>query len=318
MPLYILHGENELQRTEARRDLAARSGLTADLRDVNTATLTAPLTAAEVKRTCSTIPFLGDVRLVVVRGALSQKDRAVVKAIAAYLPDLPPTTWLIFDEEKTLPASNPVLKAVKKLGGEVRHFALPKPKALAGWIRQRAKDQGGSIEPAAAALLAQHIGVQLRILDQELRKLRLYCDDRPITRRDVQTLVPYVQSADVIFKLVDALGQREPRHAARYLHQLLATGSPPLMILGMIVRQFRLLVQVRWLLDEGTPPQALASRLKIHPYVAGKLRSQAMYFTPEQLRHAYDLLLQSDVAIKQGRLTPEAALDLLIVQLTGG
>lgn len=316
MPLYLFHGENELQRAEARASVIAKSGLTEDLQDVNTVTLAAPLTAARVRQAASTMPFLGEVRVVLVHGALSQKDRAVVKEIAAYLPQVPPTTWLIFEEQKTIPASNPALKAIKAQGGSVRHFALPKPKSLAGWIRDRAELLGSEIEPAAASLLAQHIGVQLRILDQELRKLQLYCGERPITRQDVQVMVPYVQSADVIFQLVDALGQREPRRAANYLHQLLETGKPPLMILGMIVRQFRLLVQTRWLLDEGFASSELAARLKIHPYVAGKLRSQAVYFTSAQLRRAYDLLLQSDVAIKQGQLSPEAALDLLVVQLT--
>jgi DNA polymerase III delta subunit len=36
----------------------------------------------------------------------------------------------------------------------------------------------------------------------------------------------------------------------------------------------------------------------------------------DKLRQAYDLLLESDLSIKRGKMTPEAALDLLVVQLT--
>lgn len=84
----------------------------------------------------------------------------------------------------------------------------------------------------------------------------------------------------------------------------------------MIVRQFRLLIQVRWLADRGVSEPDITARLKLHPFVTRKIRAQAQRFTPEQLRAAYRLLVDSDLAIKRGMLETEAALDLLIVQLT--
>ncbi len=88
--------------------------------------------------------------------------------------------------------------------------------------------------------LAQNIGVNLLLLDQEIQKLLLYVgEDVPITAEDVNVMVPYIQSADVIFQMVDALGQRDARLAASHLHRLLDVGEHPLGIFGMIVRQFR-------------------------------------------------------------------------------
>jgi DNA polymerase-3 subunit delta len=129
-------------------------------------------------------------------------------------------------------------------------------------------------------------------------------------------MVPYVESADVIFNMVDALGQRSAQNAAVYLHRLLDTGDHPLYVLTMIVRQFRLLIQTRWLIDQRHTVPDITNRLKLHPYVAQKLYSQALRFTPAQLRVAYALLMEMDLAIKTGKIESATALDLLVAKLT--
>ena len=318
--LHLLYGENDLQREEALAEVIRESGLTPDLRVLNVEVLEAPTTAAALRQACSAIPFLGDARIVIARELLSQTKGPMTKEIdeiAAYLPDLPPSTILIFCESKALGAKNPVLAQAKKLNANIQVFAAPSAKDLARWIVERTKMHRGVIDSNAAALLAQNIGPNLRMLDQEIRKLMLYCgENKPITVEDVKVMAPYIQSADVIFAMVDAIGQRNPRSAATYLHRLLAVGEHPLAIFGMIARQFRLLIQVRQLADRHMSEPDIAARLKLHPFVTGKIRAQAQRFTPEQLRAAYQLLVDSDLAIKRGLLEAEAALDLLIVQLT--
>ncbi|MBN2392817.1 MAG: DNA polymerase III subunit delta [Anaerolineae bacterium] len=318
--LHLLHGENELQREEALASIVRQAGLTPDLRDLNTEVLEAPVTAAALRQACSTFPFLGDVRIVIAREFLSQtKGQAAneIDEIAVYLPGLPPTTTLIFCESKAVAAKNPVLAQAKKLNANIQAFAVPNTKELSRWIVERTKMHQGAIDFNAAALLGQNIGPNLRLLDQEIRKLMLYCgENKSITIEDVKVMAPYVQSADVIFTMVDAIGQRNPRNAMLYLHRLLEVGEHPLGIFGMIVRQLRLLIQVRWLADRQMSQPDIAKRLKLHPFVTGKIRAQAQRFTPEQLRAAYQLLVDSDLAIKRGLLEAEAALDLLIAQLT--
>lgn len=321
MMLHVLHGENDLQREEALSALVTETGLSPDLRDLNTEVLEGSVTAAALRQACSAIPFLGDARVVIARDVLSQIKALAAKEIAdiaAYLPDLPSTTVLIFCESKALAAKNPVLAQAKKLNANIQAFAVPPAKELSRWIHERTKMHNGSIDFNAAALLGQNIGADLRLLDQEIRKLLLYCgENQTITVDDVRVMVPYIQSADVIFTMVDAIGQRNPRSAVICLHQLLDVGEThPLAIFGMIARQFRLLIQVRWLADRNTSEQDIAARLKLHPFVTQKVRAQAQLFTPAQLRAAYQLLADSDLAIKRGLLEVAAALDLLIVQLT--
>lgn len=314
---YVLHGNNALAQTEALDSIIARTGLPADFREFNTETLSFPYTAAELHQACSTVPFMGGARIVIARQGLSKDKGSLVEELVAYLPDLPPSTHLIFIEAQKLKAKHAVLKLAQKLDARVQLFELPSARDLPAWIRQRVHHHKGDIEPGAAATLAQNIGPNLQLLDEEIKKLLLYCGERKtITLQDVQVMVPYIQSADVIFNLVDAIGQRNPRSAAHYLHRLLDVGEHPLGIFGMIVRQFRLLIQIQWLCDQRYVDAEIASRLKVHPYVAKKVSGQVRHFTADQLRTAYHLLLESDLAIKRGALPADTALDLLVAQLT--
>ena len=127
-------------------------------------------------------------------------------------------------------------------------------------------------------------------------------------------MVPYAQ-AGVVFDLVDALGRRDGRTAARTLHRLLDAGEHPLGLLAMIVRQFRLLTQVKELRDGGATPKDIAQTLKLHPFPARKLYNQASHFTAAQLETVYRHLLDTDVAIKSGESEAEVALDLLVAGL---
>jgi DNA polymerase-3 subunit delta len=264
---------------------------------------------------------------VIVKGLLKRlaprKDRGLsaaqeeyLAALADYLPRLPETTRLVFVEDGPLPAKHPILQlAQREERGYARRFDPPKARTLPRWIKKRVRKHGGEIEPQAARHLAAVIGTDLRLLDQEIAKLVTYTGaERAITRADVEAVVPYAQAA-VVFDMVDALGQRDGRTAAQTLHRLLDAGEHPLGLLAMIVRQFRLLIQVKELKAERATPRDVAKRLGIHPFPAGKLYNQATHFTAEQLETVYRHLLDTDVAIKTGEIEAEVALDLLVAGL---
>ncbi len=127
-------------------------------------------------------------------------------------------------------------------------------------------------------------------------------------------MTAYVADA-VIWDMVDALGRREAAVATSLMHRLL-DDQEPLMILGMINRQFRLLLQTREVLDAGGDSRDLLQLPDIkYPKVAQKLSQQARNFSLDQLEGVYRYLLETDYAIKMGRIEPKLALDLLVTSL---
>ncbi len=315
---YVFHGDDEFTRAEVLAEFKRKLG-PPDTVDLNTTFLDGKsLTLGELRHACDAIPFLVEKRLVIVAGLLGRLTarEKLSQDLADYLPRLPETTRLVFVEEKSLPAKHPILRlAQQQERGYVKRFDPPDEKALPRWVEERVRKHGGEIEPQAARQLAAVVGADLRLLDQEIVKLVTYANaERVIAKQDVDTLSPYAQAA-VIFDLVDALGRREGSTAARTLHRLLEAGEHTLGLLGMIVRQFRLLIQVKELKARGANKSAIARSLGLHPFPAGKLYDQATGFTAAQLETVYRHLLDTDVAIKSGEIEAEAALDMLVAGL---
>jgi len=127
-------------------------------------------------------------------------------------------------------------------------FMLPKQRDMPGWIINETKNQGGQIEPPAAAKLAEMIGVDTRQAGMELAKLLAYVNwARPVRSSDVEA-VCIVTSQQSVFDFVDALSQGNGKTAQKLLHRLLEN-EDAFSLWGMVVRQFRLLLQAREILD---------------------------------------------------------------------
>lgn len=333
---FILHGENELERSEQIADFKRKIG-DDSVRDLNVTVLDGrKVTLGELRHAADAIPFLADKRLVVVEGLLARLTAGKGKAgegeeapsgaskeflngLLAYLPQLPDSTRLIFVEAQSLKENHPVIKlAARQAGKTVLEFKPPPPADLPRWIGARAKKQGGAIEPRAALLLSTLIGNDLRRLDQELIKLITYVDaQRPVTEKDVTLLVADAGQSSV-FDMVDALGKRNGQLAMRELRRLIDRGESPLGLLAMIVRQFRLLIQVKEMQGRGAPPDQIVKTLGVHPFVAKKIGEQARAFRDmEQLESIYRRLLDIDVEIKTGQTPDVLALDLLVAGLAG-
>ncbi|NJN54176.1 MAG: hypothetical protein HC804_05095, partial [Anaerolineae bacterium] len=136
-----------------------------------------------------------------------------------------------------------------------------------------------------------------------------------ITAADVLLLSPYAAEAS-IFDLVDALGSRNSKRASLLLQQKFSEGADPFYLFTMFVRQFRLLIQVKELADEGKRPPAIGQELKLHSFVVGKLYQQSQGFSLPQLEQIYHHLLDIDVGSKTGRQDMPTALNLLVAALT--
>jgi DNA polymerase-3 subunit delta len=291
----------------------------------------------DVRAVADALPFLGDRRLVIVHGLLGRvagqakpaarrgrgrrakqaeaapKDpgEAVRAELIAFLADLPPTTALVLVEDQIDPAL--IESWLPRDRAHVRGYQRPRPAEIGRWIERRAKQHGGRIEGAAVRQLAQLPTDDLGLLDNEIRKLITYADDRPVTAEDVELLSASPEAT--IFDLLDAIGQDQRGKALSHLRQLFQRGDRSEAIIPQIAGSLRRLVQARELLDQGVRGPALAGRLGAHPYVAEKTERQARLYRVEQLEAALRLLLQTDRAIKTGEAEPELALELFVADL---
>jgi DNA polymerase-3 subunit delta len=345
--IYLLHGPDELLRSERLATIRAALG-EPELADLSTSWLDGRKTpVAEVAYHCDVVPFLTPRRLVIVSGLLAQLKRrqqagkkkgepaaegesgkgpakadAERDTLLSYLPALPDSTDLVLVEAEAVPRNERPYKELARLAeagrAEIVPCEAPEERDLPEWVLRRVKHKGGIIEREAAFDLATSIGRNLRLLDNELDKLITYRGGAgSIRREDVRLLVSYTQEAN-IFDMVDAIGQQDGPKAVRLLRELERDGAAPLYLLSMIVRQFRILVQVADQMDLGLGKEEIAKIIGLHPFPTQKAMQQCRHWRMSDLEGAYDRLLETDVAIKTGKLPDDLALDLLVVELSQG
>lgn len=261
---------------------------------------------------CNSYSLFGDGPFVLVRN-LDAWNAAQKARVLDYLQNPSPETDLVMLGEK-LGAREKLLAAVKKTG-EVHDFKQPTGKALAKWAVGHAKNLGLELpEDVAGELVARCSDDKVRVMG-EIEKLALYAEGT-VTLEDLEALVrPDLQSN--IFRFVDALGAGDRSEALELLEALLATGEPPLRIVYMVRRQFRLLARARSLFEGGASRPEVASALKVPPFVAKKLEEQARRINEGDLERALALTLDLEGGLKGGSdLADELQVELAVLKLS--
>ena len=319
--VYLLHGDDEFAiRSFLDEKLKARMGESSDT-TMDITTLDGRSKSLEaIQAETHTVPFLAKRRMVVLSHPLSlAKGKTKQAKFIELLESVPPSTALVLIEDSILDNKHWLVNWAKEHTAQAwsQLFALPTGGAMTRWIMDQAQAVGGEFSNPAAQLLASYIEEDPRLAKSEIIKLLTFVDfSRAVNEDDVRALVADVRQGDV-FEMVDAIGYGDGEKAMMMMRRLLEPGTA-LSLFGMIVRQFRLLIQVRELLDEnpGLSIEEMADEIGVHPYPIKKITPQAKLFNLSQLKRIFHQLSDLDQAIKTGRLDDELALDLLIASLT--
>jgi len=319
--IFILYGNDEFAITRRLKEFES------DFSDPTTAGMNTAhfesrsMSDEEFNNALNAMPFLAPKRLVILSNPSSKYNNpSSRKKFEEYIGKAPDSVKLVVYEliEPKETIKHWLLKWAEKNSTLVKTqaFMLPKQRDMPGWIINEAKNQQGKIEPPAAAKLAEMVGVDTRQAGMEIAKLLAYVNwARPVQGSDVEA-VCIVTSQQSVFDFVDALSQGNGKVAQKLLHRLLEN-EDPFSLWGMVVRQFRLILQAREILDGRGNKDDVARALGVHPFVAEKTSGQAGRFTIESLENIYRTLLSIDERVKTSQVTLELALDTLIVELAG-
>lgn len=245
-------------------------------------------------------PFLGEKRLVIVKHLLSSQKAEDLKAFEPLFDKIPDTSILLLWENQNPDKRTKIVKNLLKSATN-KAYAAPKPETLDGWVQQRAKVHGAQLDFKTTRAFLTQVGSDLWTLDNELQKLALYTQGRPVTTEDIQALCS-TQVEDSIFTLMDQISAQKHQAALESLKRLQEQGLEAPYLFAMIARQFKLIYDIQSLAEAGQDPKAIASALKAHPFVVQKTLPAARRIQKEQLQAILTQLLDLDTRLKTGRL----------------
>ncbi len=189
---------------------------------------------------------------------------------------------------------------------------------IPSWLRQRIKEKGSDMSPAAAEILAQNLGNNLQLLDLTLDTLINFVDKkRRIEKEDVEKLVG-LNLGENIFSLVEAVADRNVNLALKLASSILGGVREPHQILGILAWNFTRLLIARKIMAKYKDFEGRKKIQKIfslRTFFVAKFMRQVNSFTLRQLKGSLRCLLQADTDIKTLAVNPQYILEIAIVNL---
>jgi DNA polymerase III subunit delta len=324
--VYILHGDDLFGIQHHLDNMLAKMGDPAMV-EMNLARLDGrDASEDEIYNAANALPFLADRRMLILTHPFSRLKSEPARArFRAMLDKLPESTALVLqlDDIKergdwvALPGKHWLRRWMSETPADKVHYLsceLPSLRDMPAWVRHEATKKGGQITFEAATALVQHIGNDTRAASLEIEKLLAYVGpDRPVEVDEVELLSAQSGQAN-IFEMIDALSAGNAALALNLLHRLLDE-EDEISLFGMVVRQFRLLLQTREILDEGGGLEGISREIDRREFIVRKLADQARRFSMASLEAIYRRLLDIDEAVKTGQMPMDLALDTLVVDL---
>lgn len=310
---YLFEGPEENIKAAALSQLR-KALLPEGLEELNESVMDAPSADALIAA-AETLPFLADKRLVVVRDhpALSGRQEGDDR-LCDYLAHVPDTCVIVFFHRGKADARKKLYGAIKKSGQIVTFLPLGDAE-LNSWIIRAFSEGGKQCDSRTASLLSFTVGSDTALLRAEIAKLISLCGERDVVTEDDVRAVATRSVECTVFDMVDAVVAGQEGKAFALMRDMLATGSDRLGILAMLLRQYRLLRQVKIMQYEKKAPQEIKQQLGIPPFAAERCIRQAQRFSGGEVRDAVDACIDTEYRVKSGQINLEGSLEALLLRL---
>ena len=268
---------------------------------------------AEIIGLCETLPFFAERRVLLIEDSGFFKNKC--DELADYMKNLPETVCLIFVEDQVDKRSR-MYKAVKSTGS-ITECTTPDDQRLMQWVGVLLKKNGKRISVRDCGYLLKKTGTDMGNLRMEMEKLIGYTEGREtVTTADIDAVCTTAVSSH-IFDMVRAVAEKDQRRAMDLYLELLALKEPPMRILFLLARQFRQLLQIREMEEEGRGRQEIQQILGIPGFAVRQSSACARAYSPEKLSEAVRDFVDYEEAVKTGILSDRLSVELLIMKYSG-
>ena len=310
--IYLLFGEERFlvnHYAKSIRDAAVDPGM----RQMNVEVFTGKACSVDAAiEALETTAFMSDYRMVIMKdsGLFTTGRKNESENLAAFLPDIPDTS-IIICLENDIDKRGRLYKKTAELGRAIEFKRLSE-KNFNDWMDKIFAKEGKRLTPAAADMLIKNTAADMQLLHNEAMKIVAYASGELIDENDVEAVC--VKSFETrIFELVAAVGHKDSRRALEIFNNMLLMKESPIMVLTMIARQLRLILQCSCL-SENHAPNEIAAVLGLREYIVRDCLQQSRNFTNEKLIYALKSVLDADFGIKTGRIGDKLAVEMLIIE----
>lgn len=304
--LYFIFGEDTYRAKEKTKEIV-QNNLGFDLQKVSAEKISLDDLASKIK---SASLFSPQRTLIIENLSFNDNQKEIAEFLKKHLEILKSKNDIFIFLEEKIDKKTVLYKFLNTCENKFE-FNILKGAELKKWIQDYVNKKNGFIENSALAEILMNEQKSLFFLALELDKLLAYNSNINL---DSVKLLTVMNFDDNIFNLTDAVSANNKSLALKILSQQLEAGAEPLYILTMLVRQIRLLIQIKEAGLKTNNYTDIAKELSLHPFVVQKVLGQTKNYSFEDLKIKFGQLLAIDLQLKSSKIPAEVLLTNFIVE----
>lgn len=309
---YLFYGEEEYIKNQYLNEIKAQTVGEEDLMNYSCFE-EKECDVAKLIETGETIPFFATYKLVVIKesGFFKTGKKDDTQKLVKWLENIPDYMVMVFFE-KEVDKRNSLYKLIQSKYVAIECIC-PAEDTMLALLEKNCKEKDIRISNRLLSYFVQNMPKSIHYTLGELEKIGSYCEGVEVTKEAIEKVCVFSLEQRV-FQLLKEMSKKDTTNALGIYNRLIESKESPIGILVLIARQYRILLQVKYLLKTGTPVQQIGKMVGIPPFVAKEVAEESKYFSYKQLQHILALCLESDQAIKTGKMEPVKCIELLIME----
>jgi len=328
--LILLHGPNSFASRQKLNNLTEQFKRQRDPNGNNVVFLDGEkLTIDELNSKTATQSLLAEKRLIIVSDLFSHKKEDLFKNLLVYLENFAKHNdnsiifyegleldSIKFGKKKLTVARKKLFEFLSKQKYSEKFFNLNSTQ-LQQWLESILATYKVRADKRDLQNLLTTVGDDQWLLNGEINKLihfALAQNKDKIDASDIKTLTN-TGISDNIFALTDAISNNNQALFFALLEDQVDTGTSAQQIINMLIRQFKIILQIKEMLLMEKNLNEIVAETKLHPFVIKKTAAQTRNFNINYLKNTVASLVDIDYKIKTGRINNSlTALNLLFIK----
>lgn len=311
---YVLYSDEDYLKSKYEKKLIDAI-LDTDFKEMNFDTFEGKnFSVTSVIDACDTLPFMSSYRIVIVKNSflLHEGRKAESELLEKYLHSIPQNTILIFLEEK-IDKKLKINKTLAKIG-TIHNLKVTTDDEIVLFINSLLFEHNKSISKSDAIYFIKNVSSSIDTIINEINKLISFTEKREkITSKDID-LICTKSIESKVFDVVNFMTKKDTEKAINIYKNLILNKTSPIAILNLIARQFRVMLQVKYLYNRGYDFFYIASELSLREFIVKENYKQSQNYTIKKIVEILNECLEVDNNIKMGKVKEDIAVEMLIMK----
>ena len=272
---------------------------------------------SQVQDAVDTLPFFAEQKLILLKetGLFKTGKKEETEKFETLVAHIPDYVVLLIDE-KEVDKRNKLYKTIKAKA-QIVEFHFPGEEAVYQFLKNACKEKRLSSDEMTLRYFIQKMPEDMAYLLGEWEKLISYVQDGVITKEAINEICIFSLETRV-FEMVKKIVNHEGNEALEIYSRMIQSKESPIGILVLIARQFRMMYQVKYLLANRSPLKEISAETKLPFFVVKEMSEQVQHYQFKQLEDILEACLNTDEAIKTGKMESSKCVEKHIMNCLNG